>query len=81
MLVKYILFLILFLMVISLFTHFSILFKEVENFDSHKNCVYQGYPRSFCTEILDETSGPCVCPSGQKSYIRHSRCYCQTYAT
>lgn len=81
MIAKYILLIILALMAFSLFKHFSILFKQVENFDSYQNCLNQGYHMKFCLHSPLETKGVCGCPSGQKPYKRYGRCYCQTYAS
>lgn len=81
MIAKYILLIILTLMAFSLYKHFSILFKQVENFDSYQNCLNQGYPMNFCLKSPLEVNGTCGCPSGQKAYVRYGRCYCQTYAS
>ena len=79
MITNYVLLIILFLMAISLYKHFSILFNKVENFDSKKNCMKLGYTLDFCQNTPLETQGPCYCPSGKIPYVRYNRCYCRTY--
>ena len=79
MIANYILLIILTFMAFSLYKHFYILFNKVENFDSYRNCIYQGYNKNFCSNTPLETEGPCYCPNGLIPYVRYSRCYCKAY--
>ncbi len=79
MLLNYILLLSCILLVFSLYNNSLTFTKQIETFDSTRNCLKLGYNLGFCLDTPLETNGPCYCPSGKRPYVRYGRCYCRTY--
>ena len=71
----------LFSIIFILFIYFLSTYFYKEGFNNYDDCVYQGYPQSFCSRTPIETSsGPqyCKCPDGYLSgwHMNDDKCYC-----